>query len=71
MEIPKIPTMYSGHGNFITPEAWEAVVSILKELSETTEKLSKIVVALGKQTTENKSNITTVAQALKEVVENA
>ena len=71
MNIPETPQMFTGHGNFITAQAWAAVVESLKEFDKLVTDLQARVTKLEKQTTKLQKDLSTVASALQGVVENA
>lgn len=71
MNIPEVPQMFAGHGNFITAQAWTAVVESLKELDKLVTDLQTRVTKLEKRTAKLQKDLGTVAGALQGVVENA
>lgn len=71
MNIPEIPQMFTGHGNFITAQAWAAIIESLKELDKIVTDLQTRVTKLEKQTAKLQKDLSTVAGALQGVIENA
>lgn len=71
MNIPEIPQMYSGHGNFITSQAWAAVLTALRELDANVTALRERLAQVEALAVQTHEDLSTVAGALQEVVENA